>query len=199
MRISDRITTSVCAALVISLAFADAFAGVEDGGQNAHSPLMLFDSIALGPIETIALSSQHHATTVTILGQSYGTNVSVGAVGDYVLAAGVGGSLIMLATLAGDYVAGASPVFVRGAAREVDSSLAELTIGNLVVSYGDSLVADPSLSPQSGGLIEGFGIQPAFGGKLLGQKVKTSTVVLGITGGDISSVLGINGGDKHRE
>jgi hypothetical protein len=178
-------------AMVMYLSSGFAISGIRSGDEEPQSRLAVFDSIAVGPISSISISGA--GSVITVLGQHFYTNSAAGVLGDYVVAAGIGGQLAAFGIVDEQYVPGASTVFVRGSVDRVDAGVADIWIGQLQVSYQEALVSNPALVVHAGDFVESFGIQPSYGGTVLGQ-------VLGINGGDhqsASAVLGINGGDNQ--
>jgi hypothetical protein len=149
---------------------------------------LVYTSAAMGPIESIAQNT-NGSSTITILGQSFvswleGTPAGVG---DYVLAGShENGELAVLMPIGESYVPGASSVWLVGAVDAVSAPIAQFSVGSISVDYSALLSADPTLAPQSGDMIDVFGLQPAPGGSL----------VLGIHGSD-SRVRGIHGSDRR--
>jgi len=163
-----------------------------NGGENR-----IFDSAAMGPIESLEVIDDGYR--LTVLGQTFLTNVMSETVseGDYVLAAGSDGSLDILMPIGMAYVAGASPVLIRGTVDTVKSSTASLTIGELSINYSAQLSVDGEFLPESGEAIEFKGIQPLPGGyAMLNFHSDTESYLLGIHGGD-SRTRGIHGGDSR--
>jgi len=89
------------------------------------------------------------------------------AVGDYVIAAGNDGKLGGAYQTGQAYIAGVSPVTLRGAVSSVDLSRGTMSVGGVTIDYTSYLVADPQFQPQVGQLIEIDGLQPAAGSTLL--------------------------------
>ena len=151
----------------------------------------------MGPIESLEVIDDGYR--LTILGQTFVANVMSETVseGDYVLAAGSDGSLDILMPIGMAYVAGASPVLVRGTVNTVESSIAKLTIGELSIDYSAQLSVNATFSPELGESIEFKGIQPMPGGyAMLNFHSDSDSYLLGIHGGD-NRTRGIHGGDTR--
>ena len=103
------------------------------------------------------------------------------------LAAGSGESLDLLMPIGTSYVAGASPVLVRGTVNGIKSSTAELTVGALAIDYSAHLSTDAKFSPEVGEVVEFMGVQPLLGGN----------AILNIQGGTDSYLRGVHGGDSR--
>jgi len=156
-------------------------AGIHGGDRR------IFESAAMGPVESLEIINEGYR--LTILGQTFITNLTSIPVaeGDYVLAAGSGESLDLLMPIAMPYVAGASPVLIRGTVSSIMALTAELTVGALVIDYSAHLSIDASFSPEVGEAVEFMGVQPLPGGN----------AILNIQGGTESYVRGIHGGDRR--
>jgi hypothetical protein len=136
---------------------------ITSGGQHLLS----------GPVSTIdrpAGTFESLGQTVWV-GQAMLGNLSVG---DYVAVVGsVVGPGNIYADRIGEYgngyVAGASEVLVAGIPSNVNSSIAELTLGNLAIDYSPALANG---SPLGAPIIEFRGIQPEIGGKLISFSTK---------------------------
>jgi hypothetical protein len=101
--------------------------------------------------------------------------------GDYVLAAGSSGVLSVIFDAAEMYIAGSTPVNLRGVVTSVDPARATLSVGGVTVDYSTYLVSDPSFEPRTNESIEVSGIQPVAGGTIIanggyGAVVKQTTV-----------------------
>src|SRR5438045_6211575 len=84
------------------------------GGNDLRSPAT-FDSIAIGPVESVTRDEQ--GTTVSVLGQTYrgaGDLADLVSPGEYVFAGGNGGALGAILIGAELYVPGSTQVNVRG-------------------------------------------------------------------------------------
>jgi hypothetical protein len=167
------------------------------GGDNALRGIhggdsQLFDSIAMGPVESIVMTDAGYE--LTVVGQRFQTeeNLDSTFVGDYVVAAGVGDTLAIIFPIQSTYIPGASPIAVRGQIGSVDSSMATLSVGGLVLDYSAVLSVDSEFSPAGGQTVEFSGFQPAIGGLAL---LSMSEDLFGIHGGD-SALRGIHGGDS---
>jgi len=156
-------------------------AGIHGGDRR------IFESAAMGPVESLEVIDEGYR--LTILGQTFVSNLTFIPVaeGDYVLAAGSGESLNLLMPIGMSYVAGASPVLVRGAVSSINSSTAELTVGDLAIDYSAHLSTDARFSPEVGEAVEFMGVQPLLGG----------SAILNIQGGTDSYVRGIHGGKSR--
>ena len=156
-------------------------AGIHGGDRR------IFESAAMGPVESLEVIDEGYR--LTILGQTFVSNLTSIPVaeGDYVLAAGSGESLNLLMPIGMSYVAGASPVLVRGAVSSINSSTAELTVGDLAIDYSAHLSTDARFSPEVGEAVEFMGVQPLLGG----------SAILNIQGGTDSYVRGIHGGKSR--
>ncbi len=166
-------------------------AGIHGGDrsiQGIHGgDRRIFESAAMGPVESLEVIDEGYR--LTILGQTFVSNLTSIPVaeGDYVLAAGSGESLNLLMPIGMSYVAGASPVLVRGAVSSINSSTAELTVGDLAIDYSAHLSTDARFSPEVGEAVEFMGVQPLLGG----------SAILNIQGGTDSYVRGIHGGKSR--
>ena len=140
-----------------------------------------------GPVESLEII--HEGYRLTILGQTFVSNLTSISVaeGDYVLAAGSGKSLDLLMPIGMSYVAGASPVLIRGTVKSSKSSTAELTVGDLAIDYSAHLSTDANFSLEVGEAVEFLGVQPLPGGK----------AILNIQGGTDSYLRGVHGGDSR--
>src|SRR5881394_2180324 len=90
------------------------------GGNDLRSPAT-FDSIAIGPVESVTRDEQ--GTTVSVLGQTYRGAVDLADLvspGEYVFAGGNGGALGAILIGAELYVPGSTQVNVRGVVTNVD-------------------------------------------------------------------------------
>ncbi len=156
-------------------------AGIHGGDRR------IFESAAMGPVESLEVIDEGYR--LTILGQTFVSNLTSIPVaeGDYVLAAGSGESLNLLMPIGMSYVAGASPILVRGAVSSINSSTAELTVGDLAIDYSAHLSTDARFSPEVGEAVEFMGVQPLLGG----------SAILNIQGGTDSYVRGIHGGKSR--
>jgi len=87
----------------------------------------LFDSAAMGPIESIEILDDG-SYLITVLGQAFVGDKPPGSVneGAYVLAAGSGGAMEVFMPLGSIYVPGASSILVRGVVDLVEPSTAVL-------------------------------------------------------------------------
>ena len=171
--------------------------GIHGGDRNLQGihggDRLLFDSIAMGPVESLAYSAD--VTELTVLGQTFRSRATLGGitVGDYVVVAGTTQELAVLSRINSPYVAGASPIAVRGSISEVDLSVAELAIGGLSLDYSRALTSSPDFRPNVGSVVQFVGLQPALGGVAI---LTNSNNVFGIHGGD-RNLQGIHGGDRN--
>jgi len=129
-----------------------------------------FDSIAIGPVESIT-TTDGASVTITVLGQPYRTTPDVAdsvAESEYVAVAGdADGNLSLIYPVGSSYVPGVSPVVVRGAVTAVDASRAIVRVGGVAIDYSSHLVSDPSYAPEIGQSLEANGTQPLLGGSVL--------------------------------
>ncbi len=176
-------------------------AGIHGGDRSTQGihggDSRIFEWAAMGPVESLEVIDEGYR--LTILGQTFISNLTSIPVakGDYMLAAGSAESLDILMPIGLSYVAGASPVLVRGTVNNVESSTAELTVGDLAIDYSAHLSTDPTYSPEAGEAVEFLGVQPLPGGNaILNLQANTGSYIRGIHGGD-SRTRGIHGGDSR--
>src|SRR4029077_3355372 len=128
----------------------------------------LFDSVAVGPIESIA--TQGGRTQVIVLGQSYTAPAVLAerfAPGDYVVAQAHAGVLGAIIAIDEPYVAGSSLVDLLGVITSVDPRRGPLSVSGVTVGYSPSLVSAPGLEPRANEFIHVTGIQPTAGGTII--------------------------------
>jgi hypothetical protein len=125
-----------------------------------------FAVAAMGSVD--AVSSSQEGTRIVVAGQSFGissSDVDLFHIGDYVVAASPRvDSPAVVYHVGVPYVAGVSPVRVKGAVTAVDSGKGALSISNLTLDYTPQLAAAPLLQPQIGDTVQAVGVQPAAEG-----------------------------------
>jgi len=84
-----------------------------------------------------------------------------------VVAVGDSGTLAGVYPTGQTYIAGVSPVTLRGAVSSVDSSRATMLVGATTIDYSSLLVSQPLFQPQVDEVIEIDGTQPALSGSVL--------------------------------
>jgi len=127
-----------------------------------------YSSVAVGPVEWTSIDGA--GAKISILGQTFATTPDVAssvAVGDYVVAVGDSGTLAGVYPTGQTYIAGVSPVTLRGAVSSVDSSRATMLVGATTIDYSSLLVSQPLFQPQVDEVIEIDGTQPALSGSVL--------------------------------
>ncbi|HEX9878031.1 MAG TPA: hypothetical protein VGC50_15395 [Gammaproteobacteria bacterium] len=168
--------------------------GIHGGDSALHGihggDRQIFQSLAIGPIESITLGGNQ--IEITVLGQTFLADslAETPSVGDYVIAAGSSSGLDVLLDLGTQYVPGASQVAVRGEISSLDSSVGQLSVGSLALDYSPALSSTSTFSPRIGQIVEFVGIQPT----LRGIAISSYSSLQGIHGGD-SFLHGIHGGD----
>ena len=128
----------------------------------------LFDSVAVGPIESIAI--QGGRTQVAVLGQSYAAPAALAerfAPGDYVIVQAHEGVLGAIRGVDEPYLAGSSPVDLLGVITSVDPRRGTLAVNGVTVDYSAYLVSDPGFEPRANEFIHVSGIQPTTGGIII--------------------------------
>jgi hypothetical protein len=122
----------------------------------------------VGPVEWVAVDG--NSAKISVLGQVFATTPAVAAsvaAGDYVVAAGNYGALAGVYPTGQAYIAGVSPVTLRGVVSSVDASQATMSVGSLAIDYVSYLIAQPQFQPQIDDVVEVNGVQPAVGSNLL--------------------------------
>ena len=174
----------------IAAAVPTAYAGISGGGTaSSAQPVEL---LLIGPVEAI----NARAGVVTILGQK----VIYSAAGKLVVGDGVAvfghtsanGSFVATSiTDEGQYVAGATMVFLSGKVQKADPAVGRVAVGGLSVDL-TAAMSNGVVAPVVGTEIRLKGIQPVAGGLVLANGISGGgTSSLGISGG---GTLGISGG-----
>jgi hypothetical protein len=120
----------------------------------------------MGPLEAIAVEGD--AALFVIAGQGFVVSAAETDsfdVGDYVVAgATLSGDTAMVYHVGFPYVAGVSPVSVKGRVASIDAAAGTLTVGKLTIDYTAQLSTDPTLTAGLGNTVQAAGTQPvAFG------------------------------------
>ena len=194
-------------ACVVSLGSAVAQAGISGGDEK-----MVMAGISGGDsnsLDVVGVVESTNSSGVAVSGQTVrfgaGTKVTAqnrGSLAKGALVAVYGtinsdGTISASAVnvLAGEYVAGATTLYVRGVVKSVNPALATAKVGNLSVDYSSSL-ASGSSSIAAGSVVEFSGLQTSSS-TLYASK---SNVIKadGISGGDqkLMVAAGISGGDQ---
>ena len=184
------VSAIVTAAVAASVPMA--YAGISGGGaaNSAQQTRLLL----VGPVD----STNPKAGIATILGQkvSYSQAAKL-AVGDSVAVFGylqANGSLVATSIAdEGQYVPGASVVFLSGKVTKSDSAVGQVVIDGLRVDL-TATMSSGVVAPAVGAEIEVRGIQPNAGGLVVANGISGGgPTSLGISGGGSTS-LGISGG-----
>jgi hypothetical protein len=143
--------------------------GISGGAVRGDGPdLAQYSSVAVGPVEWILLDGTN--AKIGVLGQTFATTSDMTrsiAVGDYVIAGGNEGDMAAVYQTGQAYVAGVSPVALRGVVSSVDLSRGTMSVGGVAIDYTSYLAAEPQFQPQVNEVIEVDGLQPAAGSSLL--------------------------------
>jgi hypothetical protein len=121
-----------------------------------------YAAAAMGPVSYIGASPDGQAT-IAVAGVPFVANGDEGfAVGDYVVVASTDGVRASVSySLGQSYVAGVSPVRVKGVVSDVDAALGTLDIaGGLTVDYTAQLSARPTLAAGGGDTVVVAGVLP---------------------------------------
>ena len=190
VRMNKLVSTIVSSA--IAAAVPAAYAGISGGGTASSNQAV--ELLLVGPVDSI----NARAGVVTILGQK----VVYPAAGKLVLGDAVAvfgytepnGSFVATSiTDEGQYVPGATSVFLAGAVQKADPAIGRVAVDGLTIDLTGTM-SNGVVAPAVGTRIKLVGIQPVAGGLIVANGISGGgTSSLGISGGGTSS-LGISGG-----
>ncbi len=179
------VTTAIAA---VSTAYA---AGIS--GSGSTSSVQQGQLLLIGPVDAV----NARAGLVTILGQKL-TYAKAGklVVGDTAAVFGVtkpNGSLVATSIVdQGQYVPGATVIFVTGKVQKSDSAVGRVTVDGLTIDLTGTM-ANGVVAPAVGAEIQVTGTQPTAGGLVVASGISGSgdSASLGISGS--GAALGISG------
>ena len=182
-------------ALAVAFVASNAFAGISGGAFRASSTPQL---LIVGPVESV----KQREGTATVLGQKLSLG-SLGRIdiGESISVFGVlraDGSIVVSSVgHNGQYVPGASPIFLTAVVQQVSPAIGRATVGGLKVDLNS---LDQSQPVTVGSVVQLLGTQPNNNGLILAKGVGASAVQ-GISGGAAQGISGgaaqgISGGAK---
>ena len=183
---------SMVVSAAIAATVSTAYAGISGGGNAAS--VQSVKLLLVGPVESV----NARAGLVTILGQKLAYSQSGKLVtGDAAAVFGytrANGRLTATSIVdEGQYVPGASTIFLSGKVTNSDSAVGRVVVDGLAVDLTGAM-SDGAVTPSVGTSIEIRGIQPAAGGLVVANGISGGgNASLGISGGGDSN-LGISGG-----
>jgi hypothetical protein len=179
-------------AVVTVLVASSAFAGISGGARASSSSPQL---LVVGPVEIV----KEREGVAIVLGQKVPLR-SIGhvEVGESISLFGVirsdGSITISSVQHNGQYVPGASPVFLTAVVQSIAPSVGRATVGGLKVDLTSLASLDGSKDVAVGKVVQLVGTQPNNNGLILAQALG-ATAVNGISGGAVNGISGgaVNG------
>ena len=177
----------------IAAAVPAAYAGISGGGNS--SAVQQVQLLLVGPVDAV----NARAGIVTVLGQKVAySGAATLAPGDAAAVYGFAqpnGSFVATSIAdEGQYVPGATVIYLSGKVTKSDSAVGRVVVGGLTVDLTGAMSTDIA-TPSVGAELHVTGTQPTFGGLVVANGISGGggTASLGISGGGDSS-LGISGG-----